>query len=341
MKKRYIWIVGVLLLLASLACSLGSAGGPTEQPSGGEQEETVEVTEQPPATEEEAEPEVAPGALKSLNSYRVRITWQWTAENGESEQMVIEQEATKEPPAQRIVITSAQEEGAIEFVQIGDKAWSCFNGSCIQTEQDPEELADQFGEEAFTDPATYFDTEKEFVGRETVNGINTRHYVLHLSPLEAAALSGGEITDLQSEVWVADEGDLPTFVVRFILKWKGTQNDQQGEGQYIYEVYAINAPIIIEPPEGAPTGLPEDVPAYPNAQDTAVMGGMITFSTPDEASVVAQFYKDQMPTEGWTLSDETDLGGMVSQTWTKEGRTLNLMISPGDEGTSVMIMLEE
>jgi len=341
MKKRYIWAIGALLLLASLACSLGGIGGTTEPPAEGTTEETAEATEAPtePPTTEEEEPEVSADALTNLDSYRARITWQWTPEGGEPQVFVVEQEETRDPPARRYVIS--QDEEAVEWVQIGDTAWTCFDGTCIQTQEDPEQLADEFGVGLDVDPASYFEENKEYVGKETINGISTRHYVLHLSPLEAMAFSEGEVSDVKSEVWVSDEAGLPNFVVRFVLEWTGTQDGEQGEGQYIYEVYDVNQPITIEPPEGAPSGLPEDIPAYPDAQDMAFMAGMITFSTPDEMSVVVEFYKDQMPAEGWTLTEENDLGTMVMQSWSKDSRTVSLMISSGDEGTSVMITLEE
>jgi hypothetical protein len=343
MKKRYVWIIGALLLLVSLACSLGGiGGGATEPPAEGTTEEATEAPEVTEAATEaptSEEPEITSNALANLDSYRLRITWQWTPEGGEAEVFVVDQEETRDPPAKRYVISQGEE--AMEWVQIGDTAWACFGGTCIQTQEDPEKLASEFGQGLDVDPAMYFEEEKEYVGKETINGINTRHYVLHLSPMTARAFSEGEITELKSEAWVADEPGLPTFLVRFVIEWKGVQNGQPGEGKYIYEVYDVNQPITIEPPEGAPTGLPEDVPAYPNAQDMAIMAGMITFSTPDEVPTVAEFYKNQMPAEGWTLTEESDLGGMITQTWIKDGRTLNLMISAGDEGTGVMILLEE
>ncbi len=339
MKKQYVWVLGGLLLLVSLACSLGGVGGGTAQPPEGvATEEPTEVSTESPATEE-AEPEIAPDALAGLESYRARITWEWTPEGEETEVFVVEQEETRNPPAKRYVIS--QDGETTEWVQIEDTAWICFSGSCVQTQENPEDLASEFGQGLGVDPGVYFGGEKDYVGDETINGINTRHYVLHLSPTEALALVESDVTELRSEAWVADEPDLPTFLVRFLIEWKGVRDEHPGEGRYLYEVYDVNQPITIEPPESAPAGLPEDVPTYPNAQDIVMMAGMFSFSTPDEVSVVADFYETQLPEMGWTQTESSDLGGMVMQTWMKDGRTLSLMISSEDEGTSVMITLEE
>jgi len=349
MMKHRMWVVVVLTMLASLACSLGGAlGTATEEatplPLVGE-----EATTQPPAageegtnTEEPPAPEIAPGGASGLNSYRSRMVWSLTPEEGSPETVVIEHEQTREPPAQRSSIVA--EEETIEWVQIGDTAWFCSAGTCVQTQQSQEEMVPGFEEELILQPDDIADlvegTDYRYVGQETINGIRTRHYILFLSPAEIAAMEGGEVSDVEGEVWIADEAGLPTIVIRFTTSWKETQEGQVGNGEFSLDVFDVNVPFTIEPPAGAEASLPEDVPLYPNATNITAMADIVSFSAPDDVETVAEFYRSELAALGWEKESDDGMAGIITQVWRKEGRALNLMISPQESGSSVLITLE-
>lgn len=339
------WIAFTLLILLSLACSLGGGGNGGE---GGGEPETggggdVQPTEAPVGSTEEPEaPRLDPDALSQLTSYRARMITRITSTDGTTQVSEVLVEETRDPLAQRYVITAEGSE--TEMVHIGDTTWLCSEGFCMQSQQSAEEFASDFGEGLFYNPediaSIASDSDYDYVGRETINGIRTKHYVLNITPAEAAALMQGEVTDFHFEIWVADEANLPAFSVRVVMNWEGTTEGQQGRYEYEYEVLEVNTPFTIEPPEGAGAGLPADVPQYPGATDLAIMGSMITFSTTDSVETVAAFYRDALAAQGWTLASEEQMG-MVIQSWSKEGRNLSLMVSSDGSNTSVLITLEE
>jgi outer membrane lipoprotein-sorting protein len=347
MKNR-IWIAFALLVLLSLACSLGGGGNGGEatgepQTGGGGGSEVQPTAAPVGGGEEPGAPQLDPDALNQLTSYRGRMITRTTLTDGTTQTSEILIEETRDPLAQRYVITA--EGGETEMVHIGDTTWLCSAGFCMQSQQSAEEFASDFGEGLFNAPEDLAsiagDSDYDYVGKETVNGIRTRHYVLNLTPAEAAALMGGEVTDFHFEIWVADEANLPAFSVRMVMRWTGTSGDQQGTFEYEYEILEVNTPFTIEPPEGAGSGFPADVPQYPTATDLAMMGTMITFSTTDSVETVASFYRDALAAQGWTLGSEEQMG-MVLQSWSKGGRNLSLMISSDGSGnTSVLITLEE
>jgi hypothetical protein len=346
--KSKIWLVFALLVLVSLACSpLGKATRPTPETAG-------EAAEQTPVSEEGAAPtpageeaegeapalEVAPDALSGLDSYRARVTSQWTPTGGAPEGMTMEEEFTREPAASRIVF-NAGEGQASEIVRIGDTMWFCSGGSCSQTQQSEEDLESSFGALAFKPEDFTTNTDYDYVGRESVNGINTRHYVLKLTEAQVALLSQGKVSDIKTETWVADESGLPEFVVRYQITWNEVRTDREGSTLFSYEIYDVNAPITIEPPEGAAKNLPEDVPMYDGATDLLASEGMVMFSVADDVATVAEFYRGELAAQGWTMGSDDSFEGTVSQTWTKDDRTLNLMIAKKDEGgSSVIITLQ-
>ena len=293
------------------------------------------------AADDESIPEVDADAMSEFDSYRVRIVSRWTPEVGDAEGLTMEQAHTRSPVAQQFIIDMG-EDVETEFVQIENEAWYCSGGSCTQTAADAEELATGFGDSMVLDPADVTnDADARFVGRERMNGVQTSRYALDLSEAQAAVLAQGDVADLQSNVWIADEPSLPAYTARFEMSWTETRDGEAGKSEFFYDVYDVNAPFSISPPEGSESsGLPDDVPAYPNTEDVFSMEGMTTFRSPDSVETVADFYRDGLPAQGWTNETDEELGDMVNQVWKKDERTLNLMVSPSDEGSSVMLSIE-
>jgi len=344
MQKRLVWGAIALLVLAAMACSLGGkTATPPPQATGVPPSEGRATLGAP--TEEAPPLEIAPNALENLNSYRSRLVWRQTVEGEPTETLTMEQEETRQPPARRMVITSegGESPGTVEFVQIGDTSWICRpDGGCIQTQQSGEEGALTFGEGMIWKPEDFASSDYQYVGRDTVNGVRSRHYTLNLTPEMLAGMAQGTVTATKADVWIADEAGVPAYVTRFTISWEGTREDgKKIQGDWTYEVYDVNKNITIQPPKGA-TGVPEDIPVYPGATDQTIMGALIMFSSADPVEDVAEFYRTQMPAQGWTAGEESTLGNMVTQEWTKGNRKASLMIVPKDEGgCSVMISIEQ
>jgi hypothetical protein len=366
MKWR-IWLPIALLLLASLACSVfgnaekaievgkeaatkasemattvGEEGIATLVP---EFSEEGEGTEEPPdeeTSEEAAQSEVDAEALTNLDSYRARFVAEWRPEEGEPEVFGFEEARTRNPNARRMIMEGMAEGESFEFVQIEDKSWMCSGGTCTQMAADPEELASGFSDAVMFDPSDVTDdANATFEGRERKRGYQTRHYTLDLTPMQAAFLSQGEVSDLEGEAWIADEPDLPAFAVRFEMSWTEKRESITGQAAFVYETYDVNAPFTIEPPQWADSsGLPEDVPIYPGAEVSFSTEGMTAFNAADGVSDVADFYREALSAEGWTMESDDEMGSMVQQTWKKGERTLTLLVSSEDGGSSGMITIE-
>ena len=347
-----VWIPVALLLLSSLACVspcsyLGAGQSPLEKA----EEVATQISEiaeeleepEPVSGEEEESPEegqsaleVESDALAQLESYRVRTTTRWDGSDGGAEDYTIEQEHTRQPPAHRVTIEGGERN--VEMVEIGDTTWMCGDGSCVQTEGGEAFLQSSLEGLTLDESELVADENATLVGGEEVNGIQTEHYSLDPNAADAVLLSRGQVTDAEAGVWIADAADLPRFVVRYRVSWKETRDGVDGSAEYLYDVYDVNVPTIrIEPPEGASAGPPEDIPDYEGATDVTRMEGFITLTTSDDVQLVAEFYRTELPIQGWTSERDDVQGEAVSQEWSKDGRTLSLIISGGDGETSVVI----
>jgi hypothetical protein len=305
-------------------------------------------------------PEVDRRSMEALRSYRSDMLLQVTAEDDTGGRFAVEHAVNRDGPAQRLLM---QVEGMEDFgVEIGDLGGS-FEIEVIQIEgqlwmrmgeqwmQTPAQDADPAGELTnMFDVAELLDDiedmDYEYLGREVVNGVDTRHF-----QFEAESLSRlfdlGETEMAQEgtvDIWVADEADLPAFAARMMMTSEGEVEGKQTQTTFELNVYDVNDPSInIQPPkEAASATWPGDIPEYDGAQDVSLMEGLVVFFTEDDVETVAEFYREELELAGWE-QQETFAADAVVETWTKEGQTLNVMINVDEErgATQVAITVED
>ena len=291
--------------------------------------------------------------LPGISSYRMRMEFTAAGAAFEEQQQVpgaiqMTGEFVKEPPAQRLVIRSGEEVFA-EMVKIGERSWTSFAGMWMETT----------GEEApdFTEEFLFFDVnelgrldEFEKVGKEEVNGIMTIHYRFNKETLRRALGAAAEIEEW--EMLTTAEGDMYVSPDGFIVKWNmrfegaGLNTDKpeaSGSVTTTYQIYDLNAPIEIKPPEQAGAGLGIDLPVPEGAKPTLVMERMVTYEIA-EATVedLVEFYKTKLPALGFTLNEDDTLVSedFANLTFTGEGIKLSISIFAGDEGFQIMITTE-
>lgn len=379
MKKLALPISLLLVLtLFTLACNVGGLLGGGEKPvatqppagekpaattvpSGEEPEATaVPSGEEPTAVPVESEEEITYTSVEELdwiNSYRSRIMMKWETLDEPKEEGSMEMlgEYVKDPAAQRFVMSSTgtapEDTGTMEYIQIGDTAWMNMGeemGGWMQVSADESDMI--FGQGLFDfaegDIPGGLEGARR-VGDETVNGIPCHHYVFdETMPLMAMGQGEPELEKANGEIWISAKDG---FTVKYTLdaEGKGLIGEEEDRPEHLsmeYEIYDINADIVIEPPSGAETGLPEDIPLMSDAQVEMAMEGFIIYSTASSVEDVVAFYQDQMPANGWTENTDSaySMEGMAGLEFTKEGRTASLMITYDEESkkTNVMITTE-
>ena len=101
---------------------------------------------------------------------------------------------------------------------------------------------------------------------------------------------------------------------------------------------------------GAPAGLPEGVPAYPNVvagQSVDINGGsaqgqgrILSFSTSDAPAQVIAFYAQAVGAGGYTVANRMDMGASSTMTATRgEGQAVNIVATQVGGSTRVQIII--
>ncbi|MGQ9816079.1 MAG: hypothetical protein ACUVR3_13185, partial [Candidatus Roseilinea sp.] len=168
----------------------------------------------------------------------------------------------------------------------------------------------------------------------TVNGVRTDRYTF-----DETSIGFGVFSKASGDMWLAQEGN---FVVKYVGTATGKMlmfgGDIDGTATWNYQLEEINTLSSIElPPECVAQKPADDIPVPAGATDKGQFGGMITFKTTDTAEQVAKFYQAEMPAQGWTEGEASEFGDMRTLSFTKDDRSLSIMISLGDDGTSVII----
>lgn len=280
---------------------------------------------------------VDPEELSSsaLQSYRLRV--EWTVEpKPESDEgassMTMDIVHTSDPLAEQFSVTG-DDGSTFAMIRIGDKLWLQSGDQWIEMSSD--DMASSMDDFLFDlgQATAGLSGDARLVGSEEVNGIATRHYSFDET---VPGIALGMFGKIKGDVWVAEEGD---YAVRYVY----SAEDDKATYRWDWEVYDVNAPITIEPPAGAQAAR-EDVPLMPDASNRASLGGMTSYESASDVTTVIDFYKEQMPDQGWAYNEtESTISEFFnSLSFTKEDITVVIMITAQDGGgTTVLIQVGE
>jgi hypothetical protein len=142
----------------------------------------------------------------------------------------------------------------------------------------------------------------------------------------------GDGTQLVVVALDSSGGDLQVVIQIVMLK-----NQVQIDPQSTSDLSSNGSPAPTPATPSLPAALPTDLPIYPGAGDLTQSEYIILFTTPDQTDMVADFYSSEMEKLGWSLDDNSEIAGMITQTWQKDSVKLVLLIMTQDNKTQVMI----
>jgi hypothetical protein len=370
----------LLVLITGLALSLAACGGSTEatapavvgptevsktEPEGiPSAEPTTPPTDTPapePIEEEDLDTSALAG-LSDLKSYRstMRLTMRQVQDGEEREQsMVFVVESTSEPKAQHITMSGEGFENAIpgaslEMYVLEDTMYMELEDQWLSAPA----TEDDMGTAGILTPDTLLEDICGWEKQDSteLNGVKVQHWTINKEDMESCMppeeLTGlGELADAGGDLYVAEDEN---FIVQMDLFYEGDDLDlnvgETEEGAKVqrveihYTMTDVNEPFVIEIPEEALASgaLPEDIPVPEDAQELTSMFGMITFTSPTGIQEITEFYKTEMPGNGWSENSVNEVSGMYMLEYAKDSRTASFMISTGDSGeTSVVITVQD
>jgi hypothetical protein len=368
MIRRYWLLLTLTILLALTLTACGGKGNntpsakettaPAAQATASQSAAETKPTAAPqkktaaaPTAEPAATPEDEPLSLASrdtgldaLTSYR--LTWhaEWkSTDQGKEDQGTWDwaEEYTSDPKAHHLSMSTPDSSdpaktSAFEMWQIGDTAYmkSGEDAECMSFSSEGSAKDIQKG--TFSPSMLGSIENAKYVGRDTVNGIPTKHYKYNSKTGMLTAL--GEVS---GETWVAIDGG---YVVKDTVTWKGGggffgrgSNTATGEGSWTWDLSDVNESFEIKPPGGC-EGSQLDLPIMADATEKSRFGDMTTYKTAGKPADVATFYKNELAAAGWKPEGEpTEMGDVVMLNFAKDAQKLNVMINASEGATQVIL----
>ena len=185
---------------------------------------------------------------------------------------------------------------------------------------------------------------------ETINDIPVYVYEITSANLDTTDPTTQQVTEITSgRLYVSKEGG---YIVRLVIDGRGQNtllteaNDLIGDVHYELNYFDHNQPVNIAIPdncagesESGGGGATGSFPVPDDATDLFSMTGITTFSSSQTVEDLTTFYKTEMVADGWTMGEEISLPGLVSLTFTREGKTATVTITadPATGKTQVAI----
>jgi hypothetical protein len=268
-RRWLLLTIGFLTLIALAACTTAETPEPTATsvsstataveptattaPPSPTPTTPAEPSPTPTPSEESEAPDLQADALAGLNSYRAQITWQMDMAESAGQDMTINIAETRDPEARQITVSGMDVDIQVistpegDWVNVGGQ-WQSVPGGNLETFFG--EMTLVTSEDINTLAAASQEDDYTFVGTETINGVQTRHYRIDVDSDEWGDIAGTtDVSTTQGDVWVADESDLPSFAVRFTVESEVEIEGEMGTATLTWDVQEINTDFTIEPPE--------------------------------------------------------------------------------------------
>lgn len=297
-------LLTILLLFSLLIVSCGSkddgkTGDETKATEPSAAAEATKAAGDEPSTGEEptkASAGEASGAegifadpKESLDSYRMRT--EMTLVEGEGilgEKMITEIEWVRDPEAEHSTMYGPSGDVMLETITIGNDTWTNMGGDTwmhtTATEDEESNVMAEFQTD-LEDIMEEMEGGMKKDGSEKVNDVDCIRYAVDAdfslaipvpeeAPAESLQFMPSEMEGhIEGTMWVADEGGLPEVIVRSDTRQEITLKYESREETMVYDelrdMYDINEPITIKPPEGqvqeipAMPTMPADMPTPP------------------------------------------------------------------------------
>jgi hypothetical protein len=229
---------------------------------------------------------------ETLDSYRSRSTTRLLESEGDAEMSmaallfgdrVVEMAFIREPESTHVTMTMDEAGGALETIAIGDQSWINMGGGwiTIPPTADSPAASQQSGQIDVNQMLQDMQRDMRRLGKDTINGIDCQRYAidsaftLPLPAVDAAAqaIMPNEMSGtIKGEICLADQRNLPRVMVHEQSIYEVTLSYASGAQERVKfeqesELFDINEPFTIEPPEGA-TLMP-GLPAAPSGGSAA------------------------------------------------------------------------
>lgn len=265
--------------------------------------------------------------LDAVKSYVSTFSYSATTEGGETQAWSWRQVVNRDPFASDTTTTNVAGEGmgAFRMVVIGTQSYLITEGAQCMAITDQSNQSEMLDPQSFMS-ASLYDMRKDGSG-PTIDGRATDKYV-------------GVYNDGVNQVTSTAFVDTQTEIT---MRWEvsGTSGSSGSKETFtwVYELSDIDiAPKVEIPAECAAMAEASDYPMPDDAQVTMQSAEMFAYTTRQAMADLVELYANEMPAAGYTeVAGGMTMNDMSMLSYTKDGKTVSVMITVQDGKTSVII----
>ena len=199
--------------------------------------------------------------------------------------------------------------------------------------------AEDFGDIDYLRPEDFFEDIEvtELVEKDVmVNGVLCDHYKANEIDMEMTT-----VYNQNADIWLAKEDG---YIVRFTGEASGIMNDGEdsGDGTAKWEINVLDIGQVssIEIPAECleQQAVTEDIPVPDDVQDYESFAGIISYTSSMSVDDLAEYYRTNLPGNGWEISSDEAYGPMAMFSAGKGDNQIQIMITGEDEGGSSVII---
>lgn len=186
---------------------------------------------------------------------------------------------------------------------------------------------------------------------DRVNGILADQY-----ELDAKTFLTSGIKSATGNIWVARDGG---YVVKFTLQATGdsamlgpeapgdeeSKRNRPVEGKLTleYVILSVNKekPITLPAACTPPQPTAADIPMPKSAANAFTREGMTMFQSEEKAEALIEFYKKEMPANGWKAGKIQSVADITQMEFTKGNRKVSIFITPNPAGKGMTVIINE
>lgn len=356
--KKYLFYSA--LVLALLACSLSGGGndnGSDEnvvgepdsggEVSSGESESSGSSLLPGPASLDLSSPALY--ALTSNYTNQVVVVFDGAAQDGSplTQTITIDQKVQTIPTESKwmklsTALSNQEQASVIEAATIEGKTYSFLTGSgCFVI---PDDSSTDTFDDLFTVDGLFINQASRVETGVQMNGFTTDGYELTPDNIDSSHEElDTQFTFTQGMLYVARDGG---FITRMLLEGQTYMTDYEGfdpnvetPAKFTFNFIPAEGTLDITPPAGCAdqVGSGDSYPIMDDFTQVSALPGTTFYETNHTLQEVLDFYKAEMPAQGWTLTDESTIGTFSTLTFTKEGQTVNVMSVQTGDTVSVSI----
>jgi hypothetical protein len=333
-------VLMMLVMMVSLLVACGSGDSNTTNPevtdatpvvtvaeNTTEDDAPVEPIDDEPSSEDTVWQADVNRNLDSVKSYVATFSYKSTPEGGEVQEWSWRQVVNRNPFASDTTTTNVAGEGMGEFrmVVIGDQSYLITEGAQCMAITDQDNQNEMMDPQSFMSASTY-DMRKDGQG-PNIDGRATDKYV---------GVYNDGVNQVTSTAFVDPKTEI---TMRWDVSGTSGSSGSKETFTWAYELSEIDAAPKVEIP--AECAAMAEASAYPMPADAQVSmqsAEMFAFSTSQALADVATFYTNEMPAAGFTEAEGSmTTPDMSMLNYTKDGKTVLVMITSQDGKTSVII----